>query len=94
MKEVNIGRKGSTHINNLIKFNCGLASVEMAIRIFFWWVTGVKYTHAHTHTVIHGKGTEMIEADESHNMLPIGSWEMFPGTIHLMRNGIKQYLKG
>ena len=36
----------------------------------------------------------MVEADESYHMLPIASWEMFPGTLYLMTNGIKQYLKG
>lgn len=37
----------------------------------------------------HRKGTEMVEADASYNMLPVGYWEMFPGTIYLMRNEIE-----
>lgn len=58
------------------------------------WYKPHMQTHTHTHTGTHSKGTEMVEADESYHMLPIASWEMFPGTIYLMTNGIKQYLKG
>lgn len=53
MKEVNTVGKRSTHINNLIKFNWGLASVKKLIRILFWWVTGINHTCKHTHTYTH-----------------------------------------
>lgn len=53
----------------------------MLIRILFWWVTDVKHIHTYL-TYIRSKGTEMVEADESYNMLSICSWEVFPGMIY------------